>query len=108
MGEYLGGNFEKHILNNNGDICGTNKCLREKAECLAHFSFERSNKEIMVVDIQGVGNLLFDPEIASREISTNEEYLFCTGNLSNNAITNFTEKHKCNFYCQLLDLPAIQ
>ena len=54
--EYLEGNFEKHI-NNNGDICGTNKCLREKAECLAHFSFERSNKEIMVVDIQGVGTL---------------------------------------------------
>ena len=52
--EYLEGNFEKHI-NNNGDICGTNKRLREKAECLAHFSFERSNKEIMVVDIQGVG-----------------------------------------------------
>ena len=105
--EYVEGNFGKYV-NNNGEICGNSGCLTEKAECLTHFSFERSNKEIIVVDIQGCGPLLFDPQIASREIIANAEYLFCTGNLSDNAMKTFTEKHKCNWYCQLLDLPVLQ
>lgn len=105
--EYVEGNFGKYV-NNNGEICGNSGCLTEKAECLTQFSFERSNKEIIVVDIQGCGPLLFDPQIASREIIANAEYLFCTGNLSDNAMKTFTEKHKCNWYCQLLDLPVLQ
>ena len=55
-----------------------------KAECLAHYSFERSN-------IQGCDYFLFDPEIASRELKANEEFHFCTGNLSSATINNFTQ-----------------
>ena len=106
--EYVEGSFVKHI-NNNGHICGdTSSPVCNKAECLAHYSFERSNKEIMVVDIQGCDYFLFDPEIASREIKSNEEFLFCTGNLSSAAINNFTQSHKCSWYCELLNLPALK
>ena len=106
--EYVEGSFVKHI-NNNGHICGdTSSPVCNKAECLAHYSFERSNKEIMVVDIQGCDYFLFDPEIASRELKANEEFLFCTGNLSSTAINNFTQSHKCSWYCELLNLPALK
>ena len=74
--EYVEGSFVKHT-NNNGNICGdTSSPVCRKAECLAHYSFERSNKGIMVVDIQGCDYFLLDPEIASRELKSNEEFLF--------------------------------
>ena len=100
--ELVDGTFVKYI-NNNGDVCG------ENVECLAHFSYERSQKEVMVPDIQGCGCSLFDLEIASKVIMSDDEvYLFCTGNLSINAINNFIGKHKCNLYCQLFDLSDLQ
>ena len=34
----------------------------------------------MVVDMQGSGHTLFDPEIASEELVQGEEVLFSTGN----------------------------
>lgn len=106
--EYVGGSFVKYI-NSNGHICGdTSRPLCNEAECLAHYSFERSNKEIMVVDIQGCDYFLFDPEIASRELKSNEEFLFCTGNWSSTVINNFTQSHKCTWYCELLNLPALK
>lgn len=95
-------------MNNNGNICGNSSPTTDKAECLAHFSHERSNEEVMVVDVQGCGHCLFDPEIASKELMANDELLFCTGNLSKDAINNFVENHKCNYYCQLLDLLALK
>ena len=64
--ELVEGSFVKNI-NNNGHICGdTNNPVCNKAECLAHYSFERSNKEVMVVEIQGCDYLLFDPEELQR------------------------------------------
>lgn len=62
------------------------KYLNNKAECLAHFSFEKSSYKLMVLDIQGTGHKLYDPEIASSELLENDEFLFCTGNLSQTAI----------------------
>ena len=47
-------------------VCGAATCERDKCESLAHFSYEHSNKELMVVDMQGSGHSLFDPEIASK------------------------------------------
>ena len=92
--EFVSGTFDKYI-NNDGTICGKNKNLTEKAECLAHYSYEKSKKEIMVVDIQGCGVRLFDPEVASSQVeSDNEGKLFCAGNLNSHAIDKFVELHK--------------
>ena len=60
----------------------------------------------MVLDIQGCNfTLCFDSEIASKEIQKDEEFLFCTGNLSAGAINTFITTHKCSIYCDLLNLP---
>ena len=71
------------------------------------FSYERSQKEVMLLDIQGCGSCLFDPEIASKQLDP-KNMLFCTGNLSHNAIQNFTASHKCNDYCNLLKLTPFE
>lgn len=105
--EFIDGSFDKYI-NNTGNICGdADSPICHKAEWLAHYSYERSNKEVMVVDIQGCNNILFDPEIASKDLLSNEEFHFCAGNLSKDAINNFVNIHKCNFYCELLHLPTL-
>ena len=35
----------------------------QKAECLSHFSFEKSNSKLMLLDLQGSGHTLLDPEL---------------------------------------------
>ncbi|CAB4007254.1 Transient receptor potential cation channel subfamily M member 6, partial [Paramuricea clavata] len=65
---------------------------------------EFSGGKIMLVDLQGSGYHLFDPEIASRDVIEGDEYLFSTGNLSGVAINYFTEQHKCNAYCEAVGL----
>ena len=106
--EFVEGTFHKYI-NNNGNICESENAdpLTKKAECLAHFSYERSEREVMLLDSQGCGSCLFDPEIASKVLEPSN-ILFCTGNLSKNAIENFTANHKCNDYCHLLQLTEFE
>ena len=106
--EYIDGKFAKY-LNNNGEICGDESHLvqRQKAESLAHFSYEHSSYELMVVDMQGSGNCLVDPEIASKDQVVDDEYLFSAGNLTKRAIQNFVEAHRCNLYCELLGLQEL-
>lgn len=102
--EYIDGKFTKY-LNNTGIPCGVNSEIRQKCESLAHFSYERSHENIMVVDMQGSDHILFDPEIASKELLDGEEVLFSAGNLSLTAISNFIENHPdCNMFCVLLGL----
>ena len=58
----------------------------------------------MLVDVQGVGYSLFDPEIASSQLLSNQnEVMFTTGNLSREAIDNFIQQHSCNCFCKHLD-----
>ena len=73
--EYIDGEFTKY-LNNTGIPCGVNSEIRQKCESLAHFSYERSHENIMVVDVQGSDHNLFDPEIASKELLDGEEVIF--------------------------------
>ncbi len=106
--EFIPGIFDKHI-NNTGDVCGDEELdICQKAQCFVHYTYERSEKQLMVIDIQGCGYTLCDPEVASKEAETDGEYLFCTGNLSMNAITSFTSLHTCNQFCKLLQLPSIK
>ena len=106
--EFIEGRFKKYV-NNNGNICGDQvDHFCQKAECLVHYSYYTSKKELMLLDVQGCNNILFDPEIASKSLfADNQELLFCTGNLTETAMTSFIQSHKCNFYCQLLDLPSL-
>ena len=74
--EFIDGKFRKYV-NNTGLLCGDKAdppC--QKAECLAHFLHEKSKGKILLVDIQGGGFELYDPEIASSELFDDNEMLF--------------------------------
>lgn len=107
--EFIDGRFTKY-LNNTGLLCvDGSDTLGQKAECLAHFSYEKSEKKLMLVDVQGNGYKLFDPEIASVELfDKSQKFMYCTGNLSELAIQNFVSKHKCNEFCILIGLKGLQ
>ena len=40
-----------------------NKVSRQTPQAFSHFTFEKSGHELIVVDIQGVGDLYTDPQI---------------------------------------------
>ena len=105
--EYISGCFIKY-MNNTGQLCvDQDDEFGKKSECLAHFSYEKSQQKLMVVDIQGSENNLYDPEVASSDWQEEGKVLFCAGNFSTTAIENFVNGHKCNCYCNLLDLKPL-
>jgi len=59
---------------------------------------------------QRTGYDLFDPEIAYTDLldDIDKQYLYCTGNLSQDAISAFVKDHTCSVFCNLLGLPAIE
>ena len=101
--EFIKGDFKKY-LNNTGINCGEQGDIAGKAECLAHYSYEKSERRMLLVDLQGSGNVLFDPEIATVDFFDNGELLFCAGNLPLTASDTFISNHKCNRFCKLLEL----
>ncbi|CAB4026843.1 transient receptor potential cation channel subfamily M member 6-like [Paramuricea clavata] len=105
--EFVSGEFVKYI-NNNGIPCVSgNNVIGQKAQCLSHFSYERSGTKLMVVDIQGSSYQLYDPEIATSSLYDDSQFLFCTGNLAHIAIENFISKHKCTTFCTLAGLSPL-
>ena len=107
---FIEGRFDKYV-NNNGTVSSVRNGdeqqqeLQSKAEALCHFSYSRSSKFAMVLDIQGCGFSLTDPEVATIERKDNSENnLFCGGNLNLKAITAFMYQHECNDYCRMLKL----
>ena len=102
--EYIDGDFIKYI-NNNGDLCEEKNVMVEKAECYAHFTYEKSEGKLIVLDLQGSYYTLYDPEVSSSELLGDDGNMqFCNGNLAAQAMENFFSNHKCNFYCKLLKL----
>ena len=97
--------FSKYV-NNTGDIYRDGSEVSLKAETFVHYTYVKSGKKLMVVDIQGKGYSLCDPEIASADLRDVDDntILFCSGNLSYSAIEKFDEVHVCNRYCTLLKL----
>ena len=105
--EFVGGSFVKYI-NNTGLLCvPEDDHFGQKAQCLSHFSFEKSGKKLMVVDIQGSGGNLYDPEVATSDVSDDDQLLFCAGNLVGIAINNFIGHHECNKFCKLAKLSQL-
>lgn len=105
--EFIGGEFVKY-MNNTGIVCNSiaTDSVGEKAVSFAHYTYEKSRHKLMVVDLQGSGHFLYDPEIASRDWTDKDttEFMFCAGNLSAKAIDTFLANHTCNRYCEMLGL----
>lgn len=103
--QYLDGDFRKYINNTGEIIVSDGSDLALKSEMFSHYTYIKSGKRLMVLDIQGAGYSLCDPEIASAEFTdTDDNIFFCNGNLSHDAIYSFVSHHVCNQFCKLLHL----
>jgi len=94
----LDGNYRKH---NDNDGHVESELLLPQA--FSHYTYERSNNLLVVVDIQGVGSFYTDPQI-----HTFDGHGFGLGNLGHDGLTKFLITHECNDLCRLLDLPAVK
>lgn len=112
--ELVAGKFLKYV-NNDGTCVKPSedeeddvKDIFLKAQCLVHMSYVMSKKQLMLLDIQGSGYSLYDPEMATTAIQDEDdprnEFYFCCGNLSSMGIDKFLKDHKCNKYCYMFDL----
>ena len=59
----------------------------------------------MLLDIQGIGNILCDAEIATEDkLDLDDELLFRLGNLATNVLQAFLGDNECNAYCEAVNI----
>lgn len=104
MEPYIEGEYWKHN-SNNGKILHEGE-WSDTPHAFSHFTFEESNHQVIVVDIQGVTTkekLLFtDPQVHSSESGEIKQH--GTGNLGIDGIAMFLYTHQCNSVCRYLNL----
>jgi len=99
MEPLLSGEYNKHN-DNNGGVMDRNPI----PQAFSHFTFEESQHQLVICDIQGVGATLFtDPQI-----HTQDGHGFGLGNLGPQGMKRFLHSHTCNRVCQAMGLPTLQ
>merc|ERR1711865_96616 len=85
---------------NNAYVHPNTECLPCKvAQAFSHFSYEASQRQEMVVDIQGCEYTYTDPQIHSRSKEFGRADRACRG------MEDFFKTHQCNFLCTAMQFP---
>ena len=95
---YLPGEYEKYN-NNSGWVTEDMSEQSLVAQAFSHFSYQYTQGYLMIVDLQGVGGILTDPQIHC----LNKDK-FGIGNLGYVGFIRFFLSHNCNKYCKALGL----
>ncbi|CAJ1067967.1 transient receptor potential cation channel subfamily M member 6 isoform X3 [Xyrichtys novacula] len=103
------GDFRKYN-NNTGEEIAPCCSLEEMLLAFSHWTFEYSCRELLVLDIQGVGEELTDPTVimADDRSGGRGEMLFGPDNLGDAAVNGFLQKHSCGTCCRKLGLTDLR
>uniref|UniRef100_A0A673ZEA2 non-specific serine/threonine protein kinase n=1 Tax=Salmo trutta TaxID=8032 RepID=A0A673ZEA2_SALTR len=96
------GDFRKYNNNTGEEIapcCG----MEETLLAFSHWTYQYSCRELLVLDLQGVGSELTDPSVIRAE-DKSDDMVFGPSNLGDAAIHSFVIKHTCNSCCENLGL----
>uniref|UniRef100_A0A8C5KNX4 non-specific serine/threonine protein kinase n=1 Tax=Jaculus jaculus TaxID=51337 RepID=A0A8C5KNX4_JACJA len=105
--KYMTGEFQKYN-NNNGDEITPQNTLEELMLAFSHWTYEYTRGELLVLDLQGVGENLTDPSVIKPEDTQSRGMVFGPANLGEDAIRSFIAKHRCNSCCRKLKLPDLK
>ncbi|XP_076020867.1 transient receptor potential cation channel subfamily M member 6 [Genypterus blacodes] len=105
----MAGDFRKYN-NNTGEEIAPCCSLEEMLLAFSHWTFEYTCRELLVLDLQGVGEELTDPTVVMAEDQSGSrgEMLFGPDNLGGAAIKGFLHKHTCNACCHRLGLTELR
>jgi TPR repeat protein len=97
---YVEGQYVKYS-NNSGwyDVADN----RNTPHTFSHFTYVSSGGQLLIVDIQGVGDLFTDPVVHHRHSDQP-----AAGDLGLRGISLFLYSHQCTPLCQMLGLPAFE
>uniref|UniRef100_A0A8C5ERH5 Alpha-type protein kinase domain-containing protein n=1 Tax=Gouania willdenowi TaxID=441366 RepID=A0A8C5ERH5_GOUWI len=104
--EELIGDFVKYSVKDGKEINLLRRDSEAGQKCCAfqHWVYQKTEGNLLVTDMQGVGMRLTDVGIAT----CRKGYKGFKGNCATSFIDQFKALHQCNIYCELLELKSLQ